>query len=289
MAYAGALALGAFAMASCNEGDEDYILTQTMPGCISWSMNEGDERAFVAEGISYRLNTNYTKETCDITIENLALPSGQRFTSLTFSDVPYTVKDNTWRVAKISNQMPSSITPAPLFSQFELVIADRVVGSGYYPALGINYTVSGVKMYSTLSMLLCQGTTTVTASDGSTFTQAEESAAVYMIPLSVKDMTASLVIEGAKFALHMPALNLEFGNIPFNFTSDGKIVMDQEKLATPNVIGSDNTKTPFEAATITDFKCEADCANNMTLTFTCTMKMGAEPETYKVKVDCKGY
>lgn len=289
MAYAGALALGALAMASCNEGEEEYILSQVMTGCINWSINEGGERPYVAKEISYRLNTNYTKETCDITIENLALPTGQRFTSLTFSDVPYTVKDNAWRVAKIANVIPSSTTLAPMFSQLEFVIADRIVGDSYYPAVDINYTVSGVKVYSTLSMLVCQGTTVVTSADGSTFTQEQDGGAVYMIALNPDKMTATLAIEGAKFALHMPALNMEFRDIPFNFTSDGKVVMDQEKLATPYVIGSDKTATPFEAATITDFKCSADCANNMILTFACTMRMGPEPETYQVKVDCKGY
>lgn len=289
IAYIGAMALGFLGMTSCDGGEEDYVVTQTMPGCINWSVDERDDHVFVSNDISYRVNTNVTKQVCDIIIENLALPNGQRYTSLEFAGVPYTVKDDAWRVVNLSNVQPTSATLPPYFNNLQFVLADRMVGSSYYPAVSINYTVGGIKLYSTLSMLLAQGTTVVTSEDGSKYTQDEESAAVYMIPLDTKKMTATLAIEGAKFAVHMPALNMEFRDIPFTFTADGKVEMDQEKLNTPYVIGSDKTATPFEAATITDFKCEADCANNMTLTFTCTMRMGQEPTVYKVNVDCKGY
>lgn len=291
MACAGAMMLGAMAMSSCNEGSEDYVLTQTLPGCINWMASDDDSQPFVSDGVSYRLNTNYTKQQCDITIEGLALPTGQRYASLTFKDVPYTIKDGVWRVAEISNQMPESQTLPPMFSNLYFAIVDRMVGDNYYPAVSINYTISGMKLYSTLSMLLARGTTVVTSPDGNTFTQDSESPAVYMIPLDTKAMTATLAIEGAKFAQDMPSLNMEFRGIPFKFTSDGNVVMEEETLATPYTIGSDNSATPFEAAKITNFKCTADCANNMTLSFTCAMSKGqpgTEPVVYNVNVKCEG-
>lgn len=287
-----AAALGA--LTSCNTGSSsDYITRQVLSNFINVTNDYTTTGDVVANtGVGYVIELNMTKAVANITIEGVKLPNGTTFGQLLLVNVPFTIKDGGWIEINQSMVVPvtSAGLQAPTMSSFVFRICDRMLASDlYYPLFDIRYTMEGYNLVSVPPSVINSGNTVVSAPGQATYSpDDEEVPPLYGITFDVTNKKANLTIQGAKFASAMPALNMSFQDIPFEFLSNGTAVLKSDYLEPVLVTGSNST-TPMPNYPITNLTCTTDDMNNMSLQFTCTIK-SANDETsipYSVSVSCK--
>lgn len=282
-------------LSSCNTGgSSDYVTRQVLSGFtnVTTDYTTGDKA--ITTGIGYVVEINYTKGTADVTIEGLKLPNGKSFGQLILYSLPVSMSTDGW----IEIKPGAMVTPttsaglqAPTFTSFTFRICDRMFSNDlYYPLFDIRYSVDSYNLVSVPQTLINVGTTLVASEGQPNYSPSESEEPLYGIILNTTNMTATIQIQGAKFASAMPALNMAFTNIPFTFEDNGYVSLKSESLE-PSIITGTNSTTPMPNYPITNLTCHADGQNNMTLGFTCTIKSerdGQATETaYNVSVVCQ--
>ncbi len=288
-----ALASALGVLTSCNsKGNSDYVTVQTLSNFINVTTDPGTGTPLIIDNIGYKIELNLTKSTANISIDGLKLPNGMTYGQLVFTDLPLTFNSIGWLEIKQMIAVPhvSAGLTAPTFSALSIRQLDRVLdGSLYYPLFDFTYNVDGYQIVSTPSNMINTGTTVVATEGQPDYTPGDEQSILYGISLDTKTMKATIQIQGAKFASAMPAMNMGFKDIPFEFSQSGMAIIKTSALE-PVLITGSNSSTPMPNYPITDLTCITDAKNNMTLTFTCTIKSdkgGTATETpFHVTVNC---
>lgn len=280
-------------LTSCNsKGDSPYITRQTLSNFINVTNDITTDQTTIVTNIGYTIELNLTQSTAKICIEGLKLPNGTTYGQLTFTDLPLTFNSIGWIEIKQMIAVPqvSAGLQAPTFSGLSFRILDRVLdGNIYYPLFDISYDVDNYHIISTPSNMINSGTTVVATEGKPDYTPGDDETILYGISLNTETMKATIQIQGAKFASAMPAMNMGFKDIPFTFAPSGMAIIKTDSLE-PVLITGSNSSTPMPNYPITNLNCITDAKNNMTLTFTCTVKSdrnGTTTETpYQVTVNC---
>lgn len=157
----------------------------------------------------------------------------------------------------------------------------KVVMRGYFETIGYNcppaikcaYTVNDkIKVRMLLKENGYTGDTNVKCETaGTSFDNANT---VYHVSLDPETGLADLTIYGAKFAERMPAMDMEFKNVPFEATLDGYTLASESLI--PEI-----DDVPYEGYPITGLSGTSDFEGNMNLKFICTIRGVA----YEVSAD----
>jgi len=280
-------------LTSCNTGNNsDYVTRQTLSNFINLTNDYTTGQLVYQTPVGYVVELNLTKSTATITIEGLKLPNGNSYGQLVFANMPFTFNSIGW--VEINQPMVIPTTSAglqaPTFSSFTFRTLDRVLdGNVYYPLFDVKYSVDGYQITSIPPSVINQGTTIVSTEGKPDYNPGDEAKTLYGITFDTKTMKATISIQGAKFASSMPAMNMGFKDIPFEFTPSGMVSLKADALE-PVLINGANSTTPMPNYPITNLTCLTDDKNNMTLRFTCTVKsnqngVATEPP-YNVTVNC---
>ncbi|MCM1451923.1 MAG: hypothetical protein NC102_06670 [Clostridium sp.] len=278
-------------LSSCNSGgSSDYITRQTLSNFINVSYDYSTDQTVLNSGVGYIIDLNLTQGLANISMEGIKLPNGTSFGQLTLANIPFTMKSNGWIEINQSMLVPTTSAglQAPTLTGFTFRILDRVIDNNlYFPLFDIKYTIEGYSIVSTPSSVINQGTTIVSSEGQDNYTPSSGEEPIYGISFDTKEMKATIIIQGAKFASAMPALNMSFQNIPFTFSADGTAVFSIDQLE-PVLITGSNSTTPMPNYPITNLSCTTDDRNNMNLQFTCTIKSERGDQTtetpYRVSV-----
>lgn len=266
------------ALSSCdnNGGNNDTTIQYPLTNCFALVYDSQTGAGSFIQGVNYTMLLNVTQNYADLTLTGLSLPDGQRYPSVSLSQIPAT-SENKWLV--VSSARPSvDITgfgTLPEFRDFKLRLLDRYFGGAYVPGFSVSYVIDDrFHVFSAREGQIASGVTESTAPDGTVYRNEE---AVIGLAFDTKTMMLEIQFAGAQFAQGMPAQNITMSKIPFTMTPAGVATFSISSL-TPT-IGS----TPYPNYPITDLVGTYDFNKGLDLDFVCTLG----PNAYRVVADMK--
>ena len=258
--------------------------------------NEGHQT--FKEGVSYEITWHYDESTkASVNILGLQLPDGAKYSTITLDDLKWKINNMGWQdiTATMCSPANSFSSNSIVFDKFNLAMLNRIYGNLQFPACTmIEYTISDTYRVISLPQQTVEvGTTRVSDPSGKVFTTGEAESPFYYFILNPTDQSAFVVIQGAKFAENMPAMNMKFPGMKFNVDDYGNIIINANKL-TPTLLSEGTTDinapgTPFEAAEISNFVADYRPGSGVDMTFTCSIatKGQSTPVAYNVTFSTK--
>lgn len=290
--------LTATLFSSClGNDDNDYTTTDKLTGYFNvFYDNEGNQT--FKEGVAYEVQWHMDESVkAKVDITGLQLPDGTKFSTVTLDDLTWKINAMGWQDISATDVTPASGTYGLVFDKFNFQMINRVYGSLQFPACSlITYSINGSEYrvislpQQTVEVGETRVATPTTSPDkpGNIFTLGVEDSPFYYFILNPEKKTAFVVIQGAKFAENMPAMNMKFPDMTFDVDDYGNIMIHANEL-TPTLMPSGVTDinapgTPFEGAKITNFISDYRPASGVDMTFTCTIatKGAPEPQAYNV-------
>ncbi len=281
--------LTATLFSSClGDHEDDYTTTDKLTGYFNVIFdNEGNQT--YTSGVSYEVEWTYNNQTADLSITGLQLPGGQKYNTVTLADVPWKLNNRGWQDISLDHAVPSNIPAGLVFDRFNFQMLNRIYGSLQFPACSmIEYTVNNEYRIISLPQQTVEVGETRVMNGGSEYKIAEAQSPFYYFILNPDNQSAFLVIQGAKFAEQMPAMNMKFPGLKFNVDEYGNIIMHGDDI-TPTLMKDGVTDinaagTPFEGAKITNFVSDYRPGSGVDMTFTCTIATKNNPEPAKYDV-----
>lgn len=277
--------LTATLFSSClGDHENDYTTTDKLTGYFNVIFDKEGNQTYKG-GVAYEVKWWYnTDQKADLTITGLQLPDGQKYSSVAFSDVSWKLNARGWQDISFTNATPSNIPAGLKFDNFNFQLLNRIYGNLQFPACSmIEYTVndSEYRIISLPQQTVEVGDTRVSDPSGKVFTTNETNSPFYYFILNPDDQSAFVVIQGAKFAEQMPAMNMKFPGMKFNVDVYGNIIIHADEL-TPTLMSEGTTDinapgTPFEAAKITNFVADYRPGSGVDMTFSCTIATKDQP------------
>ena len=283
------LAVAGSLFTSCVKSEQqDDVFHQAFNNMITTTYSGNDALPTYTYGVSYSTDYNYTKSTAVFTIGGLTIGS-TAYTTLSFNNVPWTMNKEGWKKISLTMATPTSSAATLVFDEVEFDVLDRAYIDQqieYFPLTNVQYSIgTGLhSVHSIMPMVVNTGKTSVSAEGGNPFTTEETIYIVCMSMSNTNDLNkeenrkASIRLKNAKFAESMPAMNLSFENVPFNIDRQGRVQLKAEGEIIPNMITFESnglniaSSTPNASFPISNIQGFTDGANNMMLSFTCTIK-----------------
>lgn len=264
--------------------ENDYTTTDKLTGYFNVIFDSEGNKTF-NEGVAYEVKWTYnTDQKADLSITGLKLPDGQKYGTVTFSDVSWKINARGWQDISLSDAVPHNIPSGLVFDRFNFQMLNRIYGNLQFPACSmIEYTINNTYRVISLPQQTVEvGSTRVSDPSGKVFTMDETNSPFYYFILNPDNQTAFLVIQGAKFAEQMPAMNMKFPGLKFDVDANGIIMIHADEL-TPTLLAEGTSDinaagTPFEAARITNFMADYRPGSGVDMTFTCTIATKNQPE-----------
>lgn len=270
---------------SClGDHDNEYTTTDKLTGYFNVIFDkEGNQT--LKDGVSYEVKWFYNNEQkAELDITGLQLPDGQKYSTLAFNDVSWRINNRGWQDISLTDATPSNLASGLVFDKFNFQMLNRIYGNIQFPACSmIEYTVNNTYRVISLPQQTVEvGETKVSGPSGNLYTIGEADSPFYYFILNPSDQSAFVVIQGAKFAEHMPAMNMKFPGMKFDVDEYGNIVIHANEL-TPTLLSAGTTDinapgTPYEAAKITNFVSDYRPGSGVDMTFTCTIATKTQPE-----------
>lgn len=293
----GALAISA-AFSSCIKDNSDprgSSIPYGAEGMLVYSVADDDTIANTDVNIdfTYYVNTGVstTGGVADITFSNLKLGDGLSFNELKFENLSWKFDYlSAWIKIAESTATPTEGTTLP-FNAFIFDFMERsvAIGSQYlsFPLIKVSFMALGRQYYIMPKTVVNLGDTQVTNTlTGDVYNQSLTEQAIYCIYFDVAKKLATIDICGAKFDSSMPAMNMRFPDIPYTYDRNGMLVLEQKDPITPlivkDIFNFSATGTPYEQFPISNILGQTDAANNMRLTFTCTLALDKDNPDMKV-------
>lgn len=285
--------LSATLLTSClGHQDNDYTTTDKLTGYFNvfyqevYDEEEGKYKIVQTfkEGVSYEITWHYDDNMkASVNILGLQLPDGSKYSNITFDDLNWKINNMGWQDISGTNCTPANSLSSIVFDKFNFAMLNRIYGNLQFPACTmIEYTVNDTfRVISLPQQTVEVGDTRVTDPSGKVFTTGEAESPFYYFILNPTDQSAFVVIQGAKFAENMPAMNMKFPGMKFNVDEYGYIIIHANEL-TPTLLSEGTTDinapgTPFEAAKITNFVADYRPGSGVDMTFTCTIATKGQP------------
>lgn len=283
-------AIGAtLTMSSClNGNDSSYSIESKFSDMIN-AVVDGNGEVTLYGNQSVNVTWKYGTNVADLDIVGLKLPNGTSYPTVKIEDATWSINSKGWMDVTLTDYQPSTSSGYSniLFNRFNLQTVNRTYENlTFPPCINISYTINNeYTVYAIPSELIEIGTTTVIDQNGATYTQGGDTHTIYYVGLDSSAKKGYLIIQGAKFAENMPAMNMKFANIPFTVQRNGVMVMTINELV-PSLLGEDDdaTKpgTPAPNFPITNFSATYNANNGLNITFDCTVMN----QTYHVNVVC---
>lgn len=289
--------LSAMLLTSClGHQDNDYTTTDKLTGYFNVFYDNEGHQTF-KEGVSYEITWHYDDNMkASVNILGLQLPDGAKYSNITLDDLNWKINNMGWQDITGTNCTPANSLSSIVFDKFNFAMLNRVYNGYQFPACSmITYSIDGseYRVISLPQQTVEVGDTRVVDPKGNVFTQGTAESPFYYFILNPEKKTAFIVIQGAKFAESMPAMNMKFPDMKFEVDEYGNIMIFADKL-TPTLLASGVSDinapgTPFEGATISNFISEYRPASGVDMSFTCTIatKNAPQPQPYNVTFSTK--
>lgn len=276
--------------------DNEYTTTDKLTGYFNVIYDEEGNQT-IRDGVSYEVQWSYSdNSTADLNILGLQLPGGAKYSSVMFNDVSWRLNNRGWQDITLTDAVPSNIPAGLVFDRLNIQVLNRYYGNLQFPACTmIDYTINGsdYRVISLPQQTVEIGETKVYSSTGDPYVLNDANSPFYYFILNPVEKSAFVVIQGAKFAEQMPAMNMKFPGMKFDVDEYGNIMIHATEL-TPTLLASGETDinapgTPYEGAKITNFISEYRPGSGVDLTFTCTIatKNQPQPMSYDVRFSVK--
>lgn len=259
------------AMVSCDEDEPgpSGVVAFWVPGedfeWFNYVHNTATETGAVYDGTKYQVA--FTGWNATVTVENAKFADRMPQISFIIDSLSWS---NTTGVMNITgeNRVPKladgSSMSGYIVNDFKMNIADRTLGTDstelYIPNVNITYSINNLfDVRAIQKENYYFGNTKVVATDGSVYKNDES---IYKIKLNPVTKTADLTIIGAKFAKMMPAMDMDFKDIPFEMDYNGyKLIVDE---LIPEIKG-----VPYPAYAIKQLRGEGVFEKGLEIKFGC--------------------
>lgn len=264
----------AVSLSSCLGETTNSVVQDFTPYTFCYVTDQQNNITSVSTDATLKLTTETNSGRIDINITNLKLPSGA-YVNLELKDLGYTITDN--GAQRISVPAYTSVVDgvSHTITSFTMDLYLRYLNTQAYYLMVCSYVIDSQYSVRVVYTPACYwGTTTVTDQDGKTYVNTNQTS-FYGISFSPDKSRASLGCINAKFAEQMPAMSMNFDNVPF--TANQYAFSLESNELTPT-IGS----VPFPSYKITDLKVRGNYDGPVTVEFTCTIDTEKVKGSYKV-------
>lgn len=274
----------ALLMTSCLKGGESNMTSNTtFTDLFSAVIDQQSGEVTLYPNQSLKIDWKYidgANSTANLTLGGFKIPDGATYAQLLFKDVPWTFNNRGWMDISFAAKAPdgaSGYVSNLMFERFNLQSINRQWNNlTFPPCLYLAYTVGNYRIYTLQQEYIEVGETIVASPDGSTFKQNDANSAIYYFELDPVKNNAFIIIQNAKFAEKMPAMNMKFTGVNLDVNQAGIITLSAKEL-TPAILegnGSGNISatdpgTPMPQFPITDLRVEINSAKGVTATYKC--------------------
>lgn len=278
----------ALALASCSDNDnKGNTLEMSYNNCFNYVTDRQNGTSYIDEETGYRMLFDFDNRTASIDILSLNLGDGASAVNLRLEGLPLQFGGGVYTVDAPSVSAQGGVT----FTDFKFSILDRAVfrqGIGWLssPVALVSFNATkdndsyAVTTYMRRYVYVDNGTTVTGGEEP--FTDKDT---YYEVAIDPKNSTASIFIDGPRFAQGMPStLRMTYPAIPVTFT-DGGFTMAKNELTPTLPDGDKQVEAP--AYKISDLTATASLDKGMTLDYKCTMSPKGSPVeiTYTVKTE----
>lgn len=257
-------------------GDASSTITQDYtPYTFNYITDQETNISSVCTDATFTIKTEQTTGLIDIDIKNLRLPSGA-FISLSLKNLSYTITEQGAQHISVPTCVSVAEGGSHQITNFNLDLYLRYINSQAYYLLDCSYIVDSRYSVRVVFTPACYwGPTRVTDQDGNVYDNTNQTS-FYGISYSPDKTRATIGCLNAKFADKMPAMNMNFENVPYTLTQYGFTLEASE--ITPTIGG-----VPFPSYKITDLKVSGAYGGPVNISFTCTIDSPKVKGTYKVE------
>ncbi len=259
------------AMVSCDEDEPgpSGVIAFWVPGedfeWFNYVYNTATETGVVYDGAKYQ--AAFTGWNAAVTVENVKFADRMHQISFIVDSLSWSNTPGIMNIAgenRVPKLVDGSSMSGYIVNDFKMNIADRTLDTDstelYIPNVNITYSINNLfEVRAIQKENYYFGNTEVVATDGSVYKNDES---IYKIKLNPVTKTADLTIIGAKFAKMMPAMDMDFKDIPFELDNSGyKLIVDE---LIPEIKG-----VPYPAYTIKNLNGEVIFEEGFELKFGC--------------------
>lgn len=285
------LALAFGALSSCNYNDNETITAQKFADCYAIITDTQSGVSTVSTAVNVGLNLNWTDGTANAAFVGLEV-NGEKYPQMTLLKMKWGIAANGW--CSISTTEPETMLStgvAPAVSDFHFEWNDRmdipdldVYNGEYDPVFVYSFELDDVKKYSVKGSRVpfnFWGKATTTSTDVEPFTS--EVNKIVATP-DFKNMTMTVLVNGAQFDPRMPALNIQIDNIPMVFVNGGESFTFKADNIIPTIGGD-----PYPDYPCNNINGTLDPKTGMSFSFDCTVKRAGKVYTVTTNPTVFGY
>lgn len=268
----------ALVLASCSDDDnKGNTLEMSYNNCFNYVTDRQTGTPYVDDETSYKMFFDFDNRTATIDILSLNLSEDASAVNLRLEGLPLQYGGSTYTVSVPSVAAQNDIT----LTDFRFELLDRAVfrqGVGWFasPVALVSFKASkGDDSYAVTTYMRRY----VYVDNGTTVTGGDEpftnSGTYYEVALDPKKGTASIFIDGPRFAPGMPStLRMTYPEIPLTFTAGGFALAKADLIPTlPD--GDKQVEAP--SYKISDLTATAALDKGMNLDYKCTMQPKNSP------------
>lgn len=246
----------------------DTITTQGFTDCYAIITDNTTGETTVSQQVMSRLELNWTQETAEIYFSGFVV-GGNTYPMVSFSNAEWS-SNKLWSYT-ITEPDGYNITTGQTLTvkNFKYQWSDRmdmpnVYEYSYDPAFFYSFDLSDrYHLVGSRIPFSLWGTTTAAAEGLSPFTGEVNN---IVVTPNFKDMTITVLVNGAKFAERMPPLNIQLDNIPLQLVNLGESFTFETDALTPTISG-----VPYPNYPVSEVKGTLNPENGMELSFVCTV------------------
>lgn len=249
-------------LTACDSDNKGNSIERTFTGCFLRVTDGGESSAFINGDASVRLFFDFDNDVADVAVSNFQPTASSAKGTLSITGLPWGVSEEG---SMIINQ--ATVAAVPSVTNLKVDYMNRYVptsyGSASSPVIRMSFTYNNrydVVLYQEQYLYIDNQTTVTTLEDGSTYSPAVGTQ--YVVTLNPSAMTATLFINGAKFAENMRAVQMTFKDIPMTFVTGGYALQATSLIP-------ESSGTPYPQYEITDLRGNAMINSRFSLDYTC--------------------
>lgn len=250
----------------------DYVTQQNFAECYAISIDQraNDGQYTVDNPVTVFLRVNMSKGLCTVTFSGLKKEDGSAMPQFSLVDMKWTPQNNVWGVATAMTPTVSSNSgAAPKIKNVKFEWNNRIqlsqaLANADFTVCKFEFTLDDTyQIIGGNRIIVMGGETTSTPVGGEAFSSKKP---YYKIVPDFAKKTADINIINAQFANGMPAMSMDFTDVPMSIDY-GTITLKAENLV-PSIKG-----VPYPSFPISNLKLQyMRWENNTTLSFGCMVR-----------------
>lgn len=265
-------------LASCGDDDHRTYTEKPFNRCFAYVHDITSGATATYSQVNYQLTIYYDNNEAELLINNLCLPDGTAYPTISLPGLRWKVVEGGWYEITGSNITPrvSVHGNPPVFTTFKLRYLPRYIGTETADGFCVRYTIdSKFSVTSAYPRHSVFGDTKSTNREtGSVFNTSETD---YDLYFNIETCRLEITMKNSRFVQNMPAgFDIVVKNIPFEINGT-TASWDVEEII-PEIGG-----TPYPAYELTGLKGSFDFGGNFAMRFSCNPpRVGS----FNVDVNC---